>query len=194
MQKFQFTNFEIKNFKDIYKETIAPDFRKKYNANVHEVPVLEKIVINVRVGKAKILGGSTTEKQKKPIEKLSDNLTLIAGQKPVECKATCSVSNFKIREGDIVGMKVTLRGERMYSFLEKVVMIALPRSRGFKGFKMSSIDKNGHFSMTIKSSEVFPEGEINVSYPMQITCVVKNTTKKEHTLDLLRGFYLPIYI
>ncbi|MFO1130186.1 MAG: 50S ribosomal protein L5 [Rickettsiales bacterium] len=193
MQNFEFKNLSEENYKTRYRHIIAPTLQKKHNIkNVHAIPYLDKIVLNVRVGKAKIIGGSTTEKQKKPLEKLLDNFTLIAGQKPVSCAASCSVSNFKIREGDIVGMKVTLRKEKMYSFLEKLVMIAFPRSRNFKPFKSTSIDKNGNFTLTVKGSEVFPEGEMTVSYPISVVLVLKNIKNKEQAIDLLREFYIPI--
>lgn len=193
MQNFEFKNLSIENYEKRYHNFIAKDLQKTHNIkNVHAIPSLEKIVLNVRVGKAKIIGGSTTEKQKKPLEKLLDNLTLIAGQKPVTCAASCSVSNFKIREGDTVGMKVTLRKQKMYSFLEKLVMIAFPRSRNFKPFKSTSIDKGGNFTLTVKASEVFPEGDMTVSYPISITFVLNNIKTKAHAVDLLRGFYIPI--
>ncbi len=193
MTKHKFETIEIKNFKARYLEDLIPFFKKKYNTeNIHSIPKLVKVVLNVRVGQAVIVGGSTTEKQKKPLDKLSENFGLIAGQKPITCLAKQSVSNFKLRAGDVNGLKVTLRGDVMFYFLEKLVYVALPRTRNFRGFSEKNIDKSNNFSITVKSSEVFPEGDIGTRFPIGVTMVFQNSKTKEQTVDLLRGFYIPI--
>lgn len=193
MANYKFDNIEIKSFKERYLKDIVPFFKQKYKTdNIHSIPKLDKIVLNVRVGSAAIIGGATTEKQKKPIDKLSENLAMIAGQKPVACLAKKSVSNFKLRQGDTTGLKVTLRGDIMFYFLEKLVYVALPRTRNFKGFNEKNIDKGNNFNMTVRSSEVFPEGDIGVRFPIGVTMVFKNTKTKEQAVDLLRSFYIPL--
>jgi large subunit ribosomal protein L5 len=136
--------------KDTYKEKVVPALIERHNyANHMSVPGLEKIVINMGLGEAK--------DDSKVIEKASKELAQIALQRPVVTKAKNSVSNFKIRAGMNVGIMVTLRGDRMWVFLEKLVNIALPRVRDFRGTNPNSFDGRGNYSMGVREQLVFPE-------------------------------------
>ncbi len=136
--------------KDFYKTKVTAEMLKKHDySNVMEVPKLEKIVINMGLGKAK--------EDSKIIEKASKELANIALQKPVVTKAKKAVSNFKIREGLPIGAMVTLRGDRMWIFLEKLINIALPRVRDFRGVPTNSFDGRGNYNLGIREQLVFPE-------------------------------------
>jgi large subunit ribosomal protein L5 len=133
-----------------YKEEIVPALIKEFNyENVNQVPKLEKIVLNMRLGDVK--------DNSKSFNMAVDELTLIAGQKPVATKAKKAISNFKVRAGLKIGAKVTLRGTRMYEFFDKLVGVALPRVRDFKGISDKSFDGKGNYSMGIKEQLIFPE-------------------------------------
>jgi large subunit ribosomal protein L5 len=136
--------------KALYKETVIPAMIKKFGyKNVNQVPKLVKITINSGLGDVK--------DNSKSIQTAVEELRLISGQKPVLTAAKKSVANFKIREGQNVGMKVTLRGTRMYEFFDKYVSIALPRVRDFKGVPTKSFDGRGNYAMGVKEQLVFPE-------------------------------------
>ena len=136
--------------KALYKETVIPAMIKKFGyKNVNQVPKLVKITINSGLGDVK--------DNSKSIQTAVEELRLISGQKPVLTAAKKSVANFKIREGQNVGMKVTLRGTRMYEFFDKYVSIALPRVRDFKGVPTKSFDGRGNYTMGVKEQLVFPE-------------------------------------
>jgi large subunit ribosomal protein L5 len=136
--------------KDFYKNKVIAEMQKKHDyGNVMQVPKLEKVVINMGLGKAK--------EDSKIIEKASKELAAIALQKPVVTKAKKAVSNFKIREGLPIGAMVTLRGDRMWIFLEKLINIALPRVRDFRGVPTNSFDGRGNYNLGIREQLVFPE-------------------------------------
>ncbi|HCH73754.1 MAG TPA: 50S ribosomal protein L5 [Clostridiales bacterium] len=136
--------------KELYDKTVVPALAKKFNyKNLNQVPKLVKITINSGLGDVKDNG--------KSVQIAQEELKLIAGQKPVLTKAKKSVANFKIREGMNVGMKVTLRGTRMYEFFDKFVSIALPRVRDFRGLSKNSFDGRGNYSMGVKEQLIFPE-------------------------------------
>jgi large subunit ribosomal protein L5 len=136
--------------KTFYKDKIIAEMVKKHNySNVMQVPKLEKVVINMGLGKAK--------EDSKVIEKASKELGQIALQRPVVTKAKKAVSNFKIREGLPIGAMVTLRGDRMWIFLEKLINIALPRVRDFRGVPTNSFDGRGNYNLGIREQLVFPE-------------------------------------
>jgi large subunit ribosomal protein L5 len=136
--------------KTFYKSKVIPSMKEKHNYdNVMQVPVLEKIVINMGLGKAK--------EDSKIIEKATKELAQIALQKPVVTKAKKAVSNFKIREGMPIGSMVTLRGDRMWVFLEKLINIALPRVRDFRGVSTNSFDGRGNYNLGVREQLVFPE-------------------------------------
>ncbi len=136
--------------KDIYKAEVAPALMNKFSyKSVMEIPTLEKIVINVGAGEAK--------DNTKIIENIIGDLAKITGQKPVICKAKKSVANFKLREGMAIGVKTTLRGEKMWEFLDRLFNIALPRVRDFRGINANSFDGRGNYNMGIREQLIFPE-------------------------------------
>lgn len=136
--------------KEFYKEEVAPALMKKFSyKSVMEIPKLDKIVINVGAGEAK--------DNAKVIDAISGDLAAITGQKPLVCKAKKSVANFKLREGMPIGVKVTLRGERMYEFLDRLFNVALPRVRDFRGINPNSFDGRGNYNMGIREQLIFPE-------------------------------------
>ena len=138
--------------KDYYNSTVAPAMVKKFGyKSVMQIPKLDKIVINVGAGEAK--------ENAKVIDAIMTDLAAITGQKPVICRAKKSVANFKLREGMPIGVKVTLRNERMYEFLDKFFNVSLPRVRDFRGINPNSFDGRGNYSTGIKEQLIFPEIE-----------------------------------
>ena len=160
---------------DKYKNEVVPALKEKFNyKNPMQVPKLEKIVINMGVGDVK--------DNPKALEAAVNELALISGQKPVVTKAKKSISNFKIRQGMNIGCKVTLRGNRMYEFADKLFNIALPRVRDFRGINPNSFDGRGNFSMGVKEQLVFPEIDIDKVEKvrgMDITFVTTAKTDEE---------------
>ena len=140
----------MSRIKDLYKNDIAPALMKKFNyKSVMQIPKLDKIVINVGCGDAK--DNSTV------IANVCEELALITGQKAVPCAARKSVANFKLREGMAIGAKVTLRGEKMYEFVDRLFNIALPRVRDFRGINPNAFDGRGNYALGIKEQLIFPE-------------------------------------
>ena len=138
--------------RETYKKDIIPALMKKFNyESIMQVPKLEKIVVNVACGEAK--------DNSKVIESVTNDLETITGQKAVVCKAKKSVANFKLREGMPIGAKVTLRGNKMYEFMERFFNLALPRVRDFRGINPNSFDGRGNYSTGIKEQLIFPEIE-----------------------------------
>lgn len=138
--------------KEYYNKDVAPALMKKFSyKSVMQIPKLDKIVINVACGEAR--------DNAKVIDAISNDLAAITGQKPVVCKAKKSVANFKLREGMNIGVKVTLRGDRMYEFLDRLFNVALPRVRDFRGINANSFDGRGNYNMGIKEQLIFPEIE-----------------------------------
>ncbi len=139
-------------YKDIYVKEVAPALMKKFNyKSVMQIPKLDKIVINVGCGDAK--------DNSKVIDNVMSEIALITGQKPIPTVAKKAVANFKIREGMKLGVKVTLRGERMYEFLDRLFNFALPRVRDFKGINPNAFDGRGNYSLGLKEQLLFPEIE-----------------------------------
>ena len=135
---------------EYYKSTVVPALIKKFNyKNVNEVPKLEKVVLNMGLGDVK--------DNSKSLQQAIEELKMIAGQAPAECKAKKSVANFKVREGMVIGAKVTLRGKKMYDFMDKLVSVALPRVRDFKGVPNDSFDGRGNYAMGVKEQIIFQE-------------------------------------
>ena len=135
--------------RDEYKASVAPALMSKYNyKSVMQIPKLDKVVINVGCGEAR--------DNAKVIDAIINDLTQITGQHPVVCKARKSVANFKLREGMPIGAKVTLRGEKMYEFVDRLFNTALPRVRDFRGINPNSFDGRGNYSMGIKEQLIFP--------------------------------------
>ncbi len=166
--------------KDFYKADVAPALMKKFGyKSVMQIPKLEKVVINVGAGEAK--------DNAKVIDSISTDLAAITGQKPVVCKAKKSVANFKIREGMNIGVKVTLRGDRMYEFVDRLFNVALPRVRDFRGISANSFDGRGNYNMGIREQLIFPEIEydkIDKVRGMDI-CFVTTAATDEESRELL---------
>ena len=136
--------------KDFYKDDVAPALMKKFGyKSVMQIPKLDKIVINVGCGEAR--------DNAKVIDAILIDLAAITGQRPIVCKARKSVANFKLREGMNIGAKVTLRGDRMYEFLDRLFNVALPRVRDFRGINPNSFDGRGNYNMGLKEQLIFPE-------------------------------------
>lgn len=172
--------------KDIYIQKIAPELMGKFSyKNVMQIPKLEKIVINVGAGEAR--------DNSKVIESIMNDIAAITGQKPVVCTARKSVANFKIREGMKIGVKVTLRGEKMYEFLDRLLNIALPRVRDFRGINPNSFDGRGNYNLGIKEQLIFPEidyDKIDKVRGMDI-CLVTSAKTDEEAKELLAEFGAP---
>lgn len=173
-------------FKERYEQTIKPALKEKYGyKNDMQVPRLEKIVINMGVGDA--------TQNRAFIEAAVNDLTVISGQKPVVTKARKSNASFKLREGMAIGTKVTLRRERMYEFLDRLVTIAMPRVRDFRGVNGKSFDGRGNYALGIKEHIVFPEVNYDKVDKVHGLDVVICTSAKtdEEAKELLRGFDMP---
>jgi large subunit ribosomal protein L5 len=161
--------------KTFYTQEVAPALFKKFSyKSVMQVPKLDKIIINVGAGEAK--------DNAKVIDSIMGDIAKITGQKAIPCKARKSVANFKLREGMTIGVKVTLRGERMYEFLDRLFNVALPRVRDFRGINANSFDGRGNYSMGIKEQLIFPEIEydkIDKVRGMDISFVTTAKTDEE---------------
>ena len=169
-----------------YKSEIKKSMQEKFQyGNVMEIPKLEKIVINIGVGDA--VGNA------KALEAAVNDLTIIAGQKPVITKAKKSIANFKVREGMALGTKVTLRGERMYEFLDKLINAALPRVRDFRGISATAFDGRGNYALGLKEQLIFPEIEYDqVERVTGMDIIVVTTAKTdEEARELLTQFGMP---
>ena len=176
----------MSTFRELYDKEIVKSLMKEYNyKTVMEVPKLEKIVINMGVGDG--------AHDSKFLEAAVKDLTLIAGQKPVVTKARKSIAGFKLREGQAIGAKVTLRGENMYNFFEKLVKIALPRVRDFRGISPKSFDGHGNYSLGIKEQLIF--AEINYDDVLKIRGLdiifVTSAKTDEEAKSLLKAFGMP---
>ncbi len=142
----------MSRLKEEYVNTVAPAMMKKFNySNVMQIPKLDKVVINVGCGADK--------DNKKVIDAIMADLAAITGQKPVVCKSKKSVANFKLRDGQVIGVKVTLRSEKMYEFVDRLFNVAFPRVRDFRGISANSFDGRGNYSTGIKEQLIFPEIE-----------------------------------
>lgn len=166
--------------REMYKNEVAPALQKKFGyKSVMQIPKLDKIIINVGCGEAK--------DNSKVVSSIVNDLSIITGQKPVECRAKKSVANFKLREGMTIGVKVTLRGDRMYEFLDRFFNLALPRVRDFRGINPNSFDGRGNYAMGVKEQLIFPEIEydkIDAVRGMDI-CFVTTANTDEEARELL---------
>jgi large subunit ribosomal protein L5 len=176
----------------------APRLRLQYNSdiskellkelglkNVHELPRLEKIVVNCGLGKAK--------DDKKVMEVATNTLRKITGQQPVETVAKNSIAGFKLREGNKIGLKVTLRGDKMYEFIDRVISVVLPRLRDFHGVSAKAFDRQGNYSLGFIDQSVFPElsfDETTTSHGLQVVLVI-NCKEPAHARALLEKFGMP---
>ncbi len=170
-----------------YRTDVAPKLRERFQyRNAMQVPRLDKVVINIRVGEA--------VSDSRQIDKAVEELTIIAGQRPVVTRARRSIAAFKLRQGMPIGVKVTLRGERMYQFLDKLFNIALPRIKDFKGVSERALDGRGNLNLGIKEQLIFPEIEydkVEKIRGMDVT-VVTTAPNDEEARELLRLMGLPL--
>lgn len=177
----------IPRLKQKYQQEIIPAIMKKYNyKNKMSVPKIEKIVINMGLGKAR--------EDAKIIDEATQVLASITGQKPVITKSTKSISNFSIRKGMAVGCKVTLRNNRMYEFLDRLINIAIARIRDFQGVSPDAFDGRGNYTLGIKEQLIFPEIEfdkVNTTLGMNIT-IATNARNDEEAKDLLKLIGMPL--
>ncbi len=172
--------------KDIYLNEIVPEMVKKFGyKNIMEVPKLNKVVVNMGVGEAK--------ENVKLLDSAINDMAIITGQKPVQTKAKNSVANFKIREGMPIGAKVTLRGNQMYEFVDRLINLALPRVRDFRGVNPNAFDGRGNYALGIKEQLIFPEIEYDKVDKVRGMDIIFVTTAKtdEEARELLRLFNMP---
>ncbi len=171
-----------------YREKVVPELTQRFGyTNVMAVPRLEKIIISMGLGKAVTAG------EKGKMETAEKELGVIAGQRPVRCKAKKSVANFKVREGQETGLKVTLRGKRMYEFLDRLITLAFPRVKDFRGVSPDGFDKSGNYNFGFTEQTVFPEvdgASVTFQQGMNIT-MVTTAGKPEEGRELLKQFGFP---
>ena len=174
------------NLREKYNKELRPALKEELGIeNIMAVPKITKIVINMGVGEA--------ANDKKHLESALQNLTVIAGQKPVVTKARQSVASFKIREDWPLGCKVTLRGNKMYDFIERLIIIAIPRERDFRGLNPKSFDQQGNYNFAIKEQIIFPEinyDNIDNIRGMDV-CINTTASSQDHAKALLRAFNFP---
>ena len=166
--------------REMYKAEVVPALQKKFNyKSVMQIPKIDKVIINVGCGEAK--------DNAKVVDAIINDLSQITGQKPVKCAAKKSVANFKLREGMTIGVKVTLRGDKMYEFIDRFFNLALPRVRDFRGINPNSFDGRGNYSMGVKEQLIFPEidyDKIDKVRGMDI-CFVTTANTDEEARELL---------
>ena len=172
--------------KEFYVNEVAPALNKKFGyKSVMQIPKLDKIVVNVGCGEAR--------DNQKMIDAIMGDIATITGQKPCVCRAKKSVANFKLREGMVVGVKVTLRGDMMYEFLDRLFSVALPRVRDFRGINPNSFDGRGNYNMGLKEQLIFPEIEYDKVDKVRGMDIIFVTTAKtdEEARELLTQFNMP---
>ncbi|QDK92442.2 50S ribosomal protein L5 [Paenalkalicoccus suaedae] len=176
----------MSRLKDKYNQEITPALKEKFNySSVMEVPGLEKIVVNMGIGDA--------VQNSKVLDKAVEELTQITGQKPLITKAKKSIAGFKLREGMPIGAKVTLRGERMYDFLDKLIAVSLPRVRDFRGVSKKAFDGRGNYTLGVKEQLIFPEisyDDVDKVRGMDIVIVTTANTDEE-ARELLTQMGMP---
>ena len=176
----------MSRLKDLYMDEIREQMMKKFGyKNIMQVPKLDKIVVNMGIGEAR--------ENEKILDAAARDMAIITGQKPVITKAKKSIANFKIREGMPIGCKVTLRGDRMYEFLDRLVNLALPRVRDFRGVNPNSFDGRGNYALGIKEQLIFPEIEYDQLDKVRGMDIIFTTTANtdEEARELLRLFNMP---
>lgn len=176
----------VPRLRQAYDETIRKELQEELGLdNINEVPKLEKIVVNVGVGRAK--------DDKKLLEVAANTIRKITGQQPIQIEAKKAVAGFKLREGNKIGLKVTLRGNRMYEFADRLISLILPRLRDFRGVKKKAFDRSGNYSIGITDQSVFPElsyEETTTVHGLQAVFVIK-CQQPEHARALLEKFGMP---
>jgi len=174
-----------------YEKEVVPRMMEIFGfKNKYQVPRIEKVVLNTGFGK--LISGK--QEKESIINAILEDLKMISGQKPIITKAKKSISGFKVKRGEALGAKVTLRGKRMYDFLERLIYVALPRSRDFKGIDQKSIDKSGNLTIGIKEHVCFPEislEKVKFIFGLEVT-VVTNAKKREHAIELFKLLGFPI--
>ena len=170
-----------------YRKEVIPALQKEFGIkNVMAVPKVEKVVVNVGVGKI--------AKEDKVVEKIANDLAKLTGQKPVFRKAKKSIASFKVRQGVNIGLMITLRGKRMYDFMDRLISISLPRSKDFRGIDVKNFDKNGNLNLGIKESSIFPEvtyETLKDIFSLEVT-VATTAKDKQKGVALLRLMGFPI--
>ena len=170
-----------------YKEHVVPSLKEKLAcSNIHQVPRIEKVVINCGVG-------SATSERKQAVEEAIEEMGIITGQRAVRTKAKLSVANFKLRAGEVVGAKVTLRGNRMFEFLERLIKTAIPTIRDFRGVNPKAFDGRGNYTLGIADHTIFPEVELdkvkrNIGFDI---CIVTSATNNDDARTLLAEMGMP---
>lgn len=176
----------LPRLKKLYLEKSVAELQKELDLkNIHTVPALEKIVVNIGLGRAK--------DDKKMFEAAQNTLMRITGQKPIDTFAKVSIASFKLREGNKVGMKVTLRGDRMYEFLDRLINIVLPRLRDFHGVSLKAFDKQGNYSIGLTEQSIFPElsfEETTTQHGLQVV-IVTTSNNPEQAKALLTKLGMP---
>lgn len=175
-----------------YREKVVPALKERFKLkNTLALPRLDKIVISMGLGKIATAGGADA---KSKFEQAEKELALIAGQRPVRCKAKKSVANFKVREGQETGLKVTLRGKRMYEFLDRLISITAPRVKDFRGLPANGFDKSGNYNFGFNEQTVFAEidsASVTFQQGMNITICAANAGDPEKGRELLKQFGFP---
>jgi large subunit ribosomal protein L5 len=172
---------ESNEFYRHYKESVMPTLRQRHGyKNVHQIPKVEKVVINTSVG--------SQSDVKTALEEAKAELALITGQRPVETRAKKSISNFKLRKNQAIGAKVTLRGERMYEFLERLITAALPRIRDFRGVSPRCFDRHGNYTLGVADQTIFPEVELdkikrNIGFDVTIVTTARTDDEAKSLLS-----------
>jgi large subunit ribosomal protein L5 len=169
-----------------FTEEIRPALVKEFKLNAMQAPKIEKVVLNMGLGREALINGNV-------IERAVEQLTLISGQKPVINKARKAIATFKLREGQAIGVSVTLRGEKMYAFVDRLINVVLPRVRDFQGVKDNSFDKQGNYSMGLTEQTLFPEvdiSKVDKVRGLEITFTIKSTGK-DVSYALLEKFGMP---
>lgn len=181
--------------KEKFEKKVVLEMMKRFNyKNKFAVPKIEKVIINTSFGK--LVAGKTKEEQEKIYKEIIEELALITGQKPILTKAKESISGFNIKKGQFIGAKVTLRRKKMYDFLERLINIALPRSKDFKGIDEKSFDKNGILTIGMEEQIAFPEispERAKFIFGLEIT-IITNAKKREEAIELLKLMEFPIKI
>lgn len=175
----------MNRFLEKYQQTAVPGLKEEFGyANVHQIPKIEKVVLNVGVGRAL--------SDARNLEAAVATLRKVSGQNPVQTRAKNSIAGFKLREGNKIGAKVTLRGERMYNFLDRLVNVVLPRIRDFRGISRTAFDPQGNYSVGVSEQSIFPEisyDEIVITHGLQINIITTAKTRAEGVRLLeLMGF------
>ncbi len=170
-----------------YQKEVVPAIMKEFGIkNINSVPKIEKVCLNMGVGRA--------IEDSKMIDAARKDMATIAGQQPAICLARIAVSNFKLREGNRIGCRVTLRQQKMYSFLDRLLNVAIPRIRDFNGVKATSFDKQGNYSLGIEEVSIFPEinaDNADYNFGMDVTFVIKNSTGPEMSRTFLKLLGVP---